>query len=64
MSRLPPARELSEGDGGAERSKRVYGMERRVRREARVRPAGPAPMMAMEGLGVVAMVREWWGEVC
>lgn len=62
MSRLPPARELSEGE--AARSKRVYGMERSVRRDARVRPAGPAPMIAMEGLDVVAMVREWWGEVC
>ena len=57
MSRLPPARELSDGDGGAERSKRVYGIERSVRRDARVRPAGPAPTMAMDGLGV-AMLRE------
>lgn len=63
MSRLPPARDLSNGDdGGAERSKRVYGMERNVRRDARVRPAGPAPMMATDGLGA-AMLRNDKGAV-
>ena len=52
-SRVPPwsAREVGE----ASRSKSVGGMEveaeaeETCRRRARVRPAGPAPMMAMRG---------------
>jgi hypothetical protein len=38
-----------ERDGLGHRPKTVYGMELRCRSEARVRPAGLSPIMALEG---------------